>query len=1014
MSRFNLSEWAVKHRALTLYFLIVSMIIGSIAFVKLGRAEDPSFTLKALVVSAQWPGATPEQVYDYVADPIERELQEIEYFDRVETTTRQGFTTLQVQFKDYTPPEKVDDLFYQVRKRMLDLQGSLPEGVQGPFVNDDFADVYFTLYSLTQGDLNYSDWVQTAETTRKALLKVEGVRKVDLIGEQTQEIRIEFNHERLQALNLNPQTVMQTIQSYQNISPSGFIETQGPRVFIRPGAEAMTLEQLQALPIRVGNDIVRLDDLAVLTQTFVEPSDYLIRNQGEDALLLGVVMNKSVNGLELSDRLTQFIEQWSPNLPEGVTLDKVTNQGDAIDLAVNAFQVKFMTAVLVVMLVSFIALGWRAGVVVALAIPLTLALTFFVMQLTGKNLDRITLGALILALGLLVDDAIIAIEMMLVKMQEGFDRFKAAAYAWSVTAAPMLFGTLVMVTGFVPIGFANSNVGEYAGNIFWILAIALLISWVVAVTFTPYLGFKMLPEVKAGQFHSHDELPNNVFSRALSGVVHACVKYRKTVVLITVGLFVLSVMGMAQKVEKQFFPSSDRPELLVDIYLPDGTSQPVTNELSQRIEAYLKEQPEVESLTAYVGGGAPRFFLALNPELPNSAFAKIVVVTQNEQAREQLRDRFQTFLDEGAFNEARVRVHALLFGPPVKWPVTFRVVGDDVNTLRQYAEQVRQIMAQNPHTYNTNLDWGQEVPVVRLDYDLMRLARLGLTPQSVAQQLQSHLQGQSVADVREAQRQIEITQLTAQANEDWLARLGELSITTDTGAQLPLADVAQLRLDFESPVLMHRNREMYINVNAEVSGAQPPDVTMAIWPELQSLIESMPNGYRVDIGGSVEESGRAEASIQKMMPVMVLLMITLVMLNMQSFSGTLMVLLTAPLGMIGAVAAMLAFSQPFGFVANLGLIGLAGILMRNTLILVGQIQENLKQGMDNERALIDATLRRARPVLLTAIAAVLAFIPLTTNVFWGPMAFVLIGGISVGTLLTLLFLPALYAVWNRV
>lgn len=1012
MQKWNLSELAVRHKTLTLYFIIVSLIIGTLAFFKLGRAEDPSFTLKMAVVSAKWPGATPEQMQNQVADLIERKLQQIDYFDKVETTARPGEVNMLVMFKDYTPPSKVDDLFYQVRKRMLDLNGQFPKGVQGPFVNDDFADVYFTLYALTQGNLSYSDWVKTAESTRNALLKVPGVEKVRLLGEQQQQISIEFDTQKLAKLGLTQSQILSVLPQYQTVVASGFIETQGPRVYVRSGAMAQSVEQLKKLPIAVQGQVIHLGDLAKITKGFVSPSPYIIRNEGKQTLMLGVVMKPGGNGLALSDSLSRFSQQWEQQLPKGVKLEKVTNQGDAISLAVNTFQLKFLIAVLVVMAVSFLTLGMRAGVVVALAIPLTLALTFFLMQLTGKNLDRITLGALILALGLLVDDAIISIEMMLVKMEEGMARIKAAAFAWTVTASPMLFGTLVTIMGFVPIGFAQSNVGEYTENIFWILAFSLLLSWLVAVTFTPYLGYKLLPEPK--KLHTENSLPHNVFSRRLSSMVVWCVGNRKKVVLITVALFILSVVGMATKVEKQFFPTSDRPELLIDINLPEGTSQQVTNAMALKVENYVKQQPEVKTLSSYIGQGAPRFFMALNPELPDPAFAKIIVVTKNAEERKKLRHRLEAYVEQGHFSAARVRVHALLYGPPVIWPVTFRVMGDNVDELRKLGEQVRQIMAKNPNIRTANLEWGNKTPVVDLQYNLDRMAKLGLTPVSLSQQLQGALQGEIQADAFEGTRRINLTSYSTQERQALLSRLKSITVETAQGKKLPLEQVATVKIGFEDPVLKRRTRTPFINVNAEVEGAQPPDVTMAIWKELQPMIKSLPAGYRIEIGGSVEESGKAQASIQKMMPVMVFLMVTLIMLNMQSFLGTFMVLITAPLGLIGAVAAMLIFSQPFGFVANLGMIGLAGILMRNTLILVGQINENQKQGMEAKEALIDATLRRARPVLLTALAAILAFIPLTTNTFWGPLAFVLIGGIGVGTLLTLLFIPALYALWYRV
>lgn len=1018
-SKFNLSELAVKHKTLTLYFLILSLLIGTFSFFKLGRAEDPSFTIKVMVVSAIWPGATANTMQNQVANPIEEQLHQVQYFDKVETTARPGRVDMLVQFKEDTPASEVQELFYQVRKRMLDLQPKLPEGVQGPLVNDTFSDVYFTLYSLTRGGLSYPQWIHTAEQTRDALYQVKGVEKVNLLGEQKQQISIELNAKKLKMLGISQAQIFNMLTANQAVASSGFIETQGPRIYLRPKAPLHSLEALKQQPLLINGQLLHLGDLAKITSGFVTPPSFIIRNQGKQALLLGVVMHHGVNGLNLSKRLSAFSQGWQKHFPKGVKLEKVTNQGDAISLAVGLFQLKFFIAVSVVMLVSFLTLGFRAGIIVALAIPVTLALTFFAMYLTDKNLDRVTLGALILALGLLVDDAIISIEMMLVKMEEGMARAKAAAYAWTVTASPMLFGTLVTVMGFVPIGFAASNVGEYAGNIFWILLFALTISWLVAVTFTPYLGERLLPNVPIKNRvnvsqEGHPELPHNFFSRVLSSPVKFCIKHRILVVVLTVIVFALAVIGMTAKVAKQFFPTSDRPELLVDINLPEGSSEAATNQLSLQIENYLKQQPEAHRLTSYVGRGAPRFFLALNPELPDPAYAKIIVVTQNAEARKRLSVRLKAYVAAGHFNAARVRVHSLLYGPPVIWPVTFRVEGENLNILHSIAEKVRVIMSENKHTRISNVEWGNKTPAIRLNYHLDRLAQLGLTPLMISQQCQQALNGQVRAEAREGTRQIDITSYAQLHSQDLLKSLKQVVIETNKGIKVPLEQVATLKVVYENPVLKRRNRMPYMNVNAEVTGAQPPDVTMAIWQKLQPLIHKLPDGYHIKIAGSVEQSGIAQASIQKLMPVMILLMVTLVMINMQSFSGTLMVVLTAPLGLIGAVLALMLFHQPFGFVANLGLIGLAGILMRNTLILVGQIQDNLRHGMDDKTALIDATLRRSRPVLLTALAAVLAFIPLTENTFWGPMAYVLIGGIGMGTILTLLFLPAFYALWNRI
>ncbi|HEY9018656.1 efflux RND transporter permease subunit [Thiomicrospira sp.] len=1013
IDRFNLSAWAVRERSLTLYFIIMVALAGLYAFSHLGRAEDPSFTIKVMTVSANWPGATAQQMQEQVADRLEKRIQEAPYFDRVETVSRPGQVNMQIQFQDHTPASEIHNVFYEVRKRMLDEASKLPNGVQGPFVNDDFSDVYFTLYALTAPDLEQYELIPAAEKIRDQLLRVEGVQKVNLLGERPQTVFIELASSKLAQLGLSAQQVFDAIEAHNRLTPSGQIDTQAARVYLRLDTDLSEPERLRNLPLSVDGKSFHLGDIASVEQGYQDPPTYLIRDRSQETLLVGVIMEKGFNGLDLGENLARAEKQINTELPLGFHLDKITDQANAISKAINEFQMKFVVALAVVMLVSFLALGLRAGLVVALAVPLTLAMTFFIMMLMGKNLDRITLGALILALGLLVDDAIIAIEMMLVKIEEGLDKVQAASYAWSVTAMPMLVGTLITAVGFVPIGFAASNVGEYAGNIFWILGISLIASWLVAVLFTPYLGVKLLPK------HTHHNNQTNPYDtrlyKKLRATITWCVQQRKTVLAATFILFLLSVVGMAKLVEKQFFPSSDRPELMVDIYLPEGTAIQVTDQLTQRIEKVLAEQPEVRSLSSYVGQGAPRFFLALNPELPNPAFAKIIAITGDRDERDALQARMQNLIDQGEFAEARVRVHPLLYGPPVIWPVTFRVMGEDPVVLRDIAAQVRDVMAQHPQTIQPHLEWGERAPVIQLELDSDRLTQIGLTPLELQKQLQFLLNGVTVSELRDQTRSV---QLMARATDEErldLSSLGSLQIKTRNGEQVSLEHLANLEVEFEDPVLKRRNRMPYLSVNSEIKpGAQPPDVTMQIWPELQAINADLPLGYRIEIGGSVEESGKAQGSIKAMMPVMVVLMFTLVMLMMRSFSGMFMVILTAPLGLIGAVMALLLFSQPFGFVATLGLIGLAGILMRNTLILVGQIDDNKRQGMNDYEAVIDATVRRARPVILTAMAAVLAFIPLTTSTFWGPLAYVLIGGVTMGTVLTLLFLPALYSSWFKI
>lgn len=1015
---FNLSALAVRERAVTLYFIILVALAGVYSFASLGRAEDPAFTLKVMLVSAQWPGATAKDMQDQVADKLEKALQDVPYFDRVETVSRPGHVYMRVLFREDTPPNQVQGAYYQVRKNLGDVAPELPAGVQGPFFNDDFSDVYFTLYALTAPQLPPRELAREAERLRSDALLVPGVAKAHILGEQPERMYVDFDPHKLQTLGVSMAAVRQALAAHNAVVPAGLIETDGPRLYLRIDSgyrpdQPGEISRIENTPLAVNGRVIRLADVATVRRGYADPPSFLIKDNGVPAIMVGVIMAKNANGLALGDRLHQFEQAEQKRLPVGIHLDKVTDQANAIRLAVNTFQLKFFIALGVVMLVGFLSLGLRAGLVVALAVPLTLSITFAVMLMTGKNLDRITLGALILSLGLLVDDAIIAIEMMLVKLEEGYSRTEAAAAAWRITAAPMLVGTLITVVGFVPIGFAQSNVGEYAGNIFWILAISLLASWWVAVVFTPYLGVKFLPAVLphpeggAGMYQTR-------MYRGLRRVVTFCVDRRGWVAGATALLFVGAVLIMGNGVAKQFFPSSDRPELLIDIDLPEGSSFHATEQVAHAVAQVLKGAPELVSLSTYIGQGAPRFFLALNPELPNPAFAKIIAVAHNAADRDRLQALLQKKIDEGAFPQARVRPHPLLYGPPVIWPVQFRVMGPDIAVLRQLGDRVRVIMAQDPHTIDPHLAWGEQVPVLFLKLDQARLAALGLTPQGIAEQTQLLLSGTPVTQLRENIRTVDLMVRGLPSTARKLPQLETLPIRLDNGRSVPLGQLGSLAVHYEYPVLERRNREPYINVDSEVTDAQPPDVTKAIWAKLADLRANLPLGYQIQIGGSVEESAKAQASIAKVMPIMVMLMLSLIMLMMRSFAGMFMVLLTAPLGLIGAVVALALFNQPFGFVALLGLIGLGGILMRNTLILVGQIHDNERQGLDRRTAVIEATIRRARPVVLTALAAVLAFIPLTESTFWGPLAFTLIGGIFGGTFLTILFLPAMYALWFRV
>ena len=1008
MSFPNLSALAVRERAVTLFFILLSVAAGLYAFLSLGRAEDPAFTVRVMVVSAVWPGASAEQLQSQVVDRLEKRIQEVEYLNKIETTIRPGRADLQVEFHDHTPSQKVPGLFYEVRKRMQDEAGRLPRGVIGPVVNDDFGDVYFSLMALTAPGLPLNELTREAEAIRDRLQRLPGLHKALLIGERPERVFLDFDMARLNNLGLSPQAVFDAIDASNQLLPAGSIELDGPRAYLRVTADLSDPERLAALPLRVGNRLMRLSDIASVRRGQEDPPAYLVRSRGQDALLLGVVMGKGENGLAFGQRLGEFVAAEQARLPLGMELTALTNQTDAIAKAVDLFQLKFLVAVAVVMAVSMLAIGWRAGLVVGIAVPLTLGLTFLLMKLAGVNLDRITLGALIISLGLLVDDAIIAIEMMIVKMEEGWDRVRAATHAWNVTAAPMLFGTLVTVAGFVPIGFAQSGVGEYAGNIFWVLAFALLVSWAVAVTFTPYLGVKMLPRYEKHDSASLYQTP--VYQR-LRALVTTCVRRRKTVVAATLLLLVLSVFAMANLVQKQFFPSSDRPEVLVSVNLPQGSAIQSTDATVRRLESILTEMPEVRTLSSYVGAGAPRFFISANPEQPDPAFAKLIAIGHDAAARNRIMQELQRRIDAGEFPEARVRVTRLLFGPPVQWPVSFRLVGPDPVELRRLGNELRELMAAHPHTRNTHLDWDERAPVLQIDADLDRLRQMGLTPRELAQQLQFQLGGVPVTELRQ---DIRTVQLQARADRAGGVLLpGQIELRTQDGRKLALAQLGQVEVRYEDPVIKRYNRERFLAVNADVDDAQPPDVTHELWDRMAGLRERLPEGYRIDIGGSVEQSGKADGSIQKLQPLMLALMLIFVMLQMRSFSGAFMVVATAPLGLIGATLALLLFRQPFGFVALLGLIGLAGILMRNTMILTQQVQDNFDEGLDPWSAVVEAAVHRARPVILTALAAVLAFVPLTFDSFWGPLAYVLIGGVAVGTVITLLFVPALYALWFR-
>jgi len=1013
MSGFNLSAIAVRERGITLFLIIALALSGAFAFFSLGRAEDPAFTVKTLTATAVWPGATAQEMQDLVADPLEKRLQELQWYDRVETLARPGLAVMMITLKDKTPPTAVPGQFYQVRKKLYDTMPLLPRGVQGPFVNDEYSDVDFAVYALDGHGVPERLLVRQAETVRQRLLHVPGVRKVDIVGERPEQIFVNFSNAKLSTLGIGTQEVFAALQRQNAVTAAGSIDTRGPQVFVRLDGALEDLQAIGDIPVASGGKTFKLSDIATVERGYEDPPTYLVRHGGQQSLILNVVMQDHWNGLKLGQSLAAEEKTLGSGLPAGITLTKIVDQAGIIHAAVGEFMLKFFVALAVVMVVSLLSLGWRVGIVVAAAVPLTLSIVMIIMLVTGRALDRITLGALIISLGLLVDDAIIAIEMMVVKLEEGYERTKAAAYAWSHTAAPMLAGTLVTIIGFTPVGFAHSTAGEYAGNIFWIVGYALLTSWVVAVVFTPYLGVKMLPDIRKieGAYEHIYATPNYRRFRRLViwGVRHKFMVSGSVLVL-----FVLAFMGMGS-VRQQFFPSSDRPELLAEVQMPEGTSIEATAKVTARVEAWLKTQPEAKIVTSYVGAGAPRFFLAYNPELPDPSFAKIVVLTPNAAERDRLRDRMRKAVGQGMAPDARIRVTQFVFGPYTHFPVMFRVMGPDADQVRVLAAKVSTIMRGNPHTRQVNTDWGERVPTAHFVLDQARLQLIGLSAQEVSEQIQFLLLGVPVTQVREDVRAVDLVVRSAGPERLDPAKLADMTISNRSGQLIPLSQVGHIEMTAEDPILRRRDRVPTITVQSDIDDAfQPPQVSTEIDRALTSVRASLPPGYRIEAGGNAEESGKANRALAPIFPVMVLLTLIVLVFETRSISGMFMVFLTAPLGLIGTVPTLLVFHQPFGFNAILGLIGLSGILMRNTLILIGQIKANQTAGLDPFHAVVEATVQRARPVILTALAAVLAFIPLTESVFWGSLAYTLIGGTAAGTVLILMFLPALYAIWYRI
>ncbi|MDX2466029.1 MAG: efflux RND transporter permease subunit [Acidimicrobiia bacterium] len=1010
MKFFNLSEWSLRHPSLSIYFMLALFLAGVMAYMNLGQAEDPEFTIKTMAVRTFWPGATALEVEQQITDRIETKLQETPWLDFLSSYSKPGESMVFVELKDYTPATEVPDAWYQVRKKLDDIRHTFPEGVRGPFPNDEFGDTFGTIYALTADGISYADLRDYVDDIRQELLRVPDVAKVDLIGVQEEKIFVELSNAKLSNLGLDPVSIFETLAEQNNLTPAGVVQTASDAIHLRvSGVDSVAA--IREIGIRGGDRLFRLGDVADVYRAYVDPPVFKMRFRGEEAIGLAVSMRQGGNVLELGEALAATMDRVESELPIGIDVHKVADQPTIVKRSVNEFLKVLAEAVSIVLLVSFLSLGLRTGFVVALSIPLVLAATFLGMKLVGIDLQRISLGALIIALGLLVDDAMISIEMMAIKMEQGWDRFKAAGFAYTSTAFPMLTGTLITTAGFLPVFLAKSSASEYTGSIFVVVGLSLLISWVVAVLFIPFLGYRLLPDFKRDG-HDGNAVYQRPFYARFRRLVTLCVRWRKTVILITLLVFAGSLFAF-KFVEQQFFPASNRLELLVDLWLPQGASFAANEARAKKLESLLEDDTDIVSYVAYVGGGSPRFYLPLAQELRHSNLTQFVVMTRDTEAREKVRSRLLHAFEQG-FPELRGRVQRLENGPPVGYPLQFRVTGPDKDKLRAIAGKVADIMRTEPNADNVHLNWNELSKVVRLEIDQDKARVLGISSQRLASVLDSILNGYSVTNFRDGNRLIEVLARAESGERLSLQNLDDIRIPNDRDRFVPLGQLVTLSYELEEGLIWRRDLYPTITVRADVRGsAQAPDVTARIDPLLDPVRAELPVGYRIDVGGAVESSAKGSSSIAKVMPFMVLVVFTLLMIQLQSFQRAIIVLITAPLGLIGVTWALLSFQAPFGFVANLGVIALSGMIMRNSVILVDQIEQDRQAGRPLWEAIIESTVRRLRPIALTAAAAVLAMIPLTQSTFWGPMAIAIMGGLLVATVLTLLFLPALYAAWFR-
>ena len=1027
MTHLNLSEWALRHRSMVAYLILVLVIGGVLSYFKLGRAEDPDFTFKVMVVRTLWPGATATEVELQVTEKIEKKLQDVSNVDIVRSNSKPGESLVFITLKDSAPKKEVQDAWYQVRKKIGDIKHTFPAGIQGPFINDEFGDTFINIFALTGDGFDLPRLRQEADRVARALRQVPDIKKIELDGVQDEKIFVEISHTKLATLGLDPALIFDALQKQNAMAPAGFFETDTDRVRLRVTGDFDSVESVKAIGVQVNGQFFRLGDIASVQRGLVDPPAPRMRMQGQPAIGIAIAMNKGGDVIKVGDRLRAEVARLQKDLPQGIDIHVVADQPEAVRQSIGLFMSSLTEAVVIVLAVSFLSLGLRTGAVVALSIPLVLAITFLVMEILGIDLQRVSLGALIIALGLLVDDAIIAVEMMVVKMEQGWDRFRSATFAYTSTAFPMLTGTLITAAGFTPVGFARSSAGEYASSIFSVVTIALLVSWVVAVVFTPYLGYKMLnPKQLLARAQKHGEdIYDTPFYRRIRRWVELCVRWRWMVIAITVVAFALSLVALGKGVQKQFFPASSRPELLVDVWLPQGSSLTATEAQAKKVEQLLLNEPDmsksVNDFVSYIGNGSPRFYLPLDQQLFNDNFAQFVVVTHGIEAREDLKKRLEAHFSAAnadwhdGLARTRIRVLRLENGPPVGYPVQFRVSGEDIGELRRAAESVAAVVRANPHTRDVNFDWNEMSKAIRLDVDQDRARALGVSTLDLSNSINLMLSGTTITQMREGDQLVDVVVRARGDERTRISALADLNIRTSSGRYVPLAQVAKIHYELEDGLINRRNRLPTVTVRADIrDNTQAPVVAAQINPALDAVREKLPPGFRIDVGGSTEESAKGENSVMAVMPMMLMLVITLLMIQLQNIGRTVLVLLTAPLGLIGVAIALLVFNVPYGFVANLGVIALSGMIMRNSVILVDQIEQDEKAGKPTREAIIGSTVRRFRPIMLTAAAAILAMIPLTRSVFWGPMAVAIMGGLIVATLLAVFFLPALYAAWYRV